>query len=32
MDARAFAPDALIDVEDEQGRQLLGFVELDLAR
>jgi len=28
--ARALAPDALIDVEDEQGRQLLAFVELDL--
>ncbi len=27
--ARALAPDALIDVEDEQGRQLLAFVELD---
>lgn len=27
---RALAPDALIDVEDEQGRQLLAFVELDL--
>jgi hypothetical protein len=28
--ARALAPDALIDVEDEQGRALLAFVELDL--
>jgi Replication-relaxation len=27
---RALAPDALIDLEDEQGRRLLGFVELDL--
>lgn len=27
---RALAPDALIDLEDEQGRQLLGFMELDL--
>lgn len=27
---RALAPDALIDLEDEQGRRLLAFVELDL--
>jgi hypothetical protein len=28
--ARALAPDALLDLEDEQGRRLLAFVELDL--
>jgi Replication-relaxation len=28
--ARALAPDALIDVEDEKDRRLLAFVELDL--
>lgn len=27
---RALAPDALIELEDTQGRRLLGFVELDL--
>jgi hypothetical protein len=28
--ARALAPDALVDVEDDLGRRLLAFVELDL--